>query len=225
MRNARIEFVEFDDVYEAVRLLLERGADIDSISLREIREVMGDRGSLSTISKHFQPIKARVKNGRPFEANEVSDADTKALLTIVGDIVMRCTAQARREKAESDAAMSDMAVAHQADLSLKDELLDDLEHHVCALEGENGAQKLVIDSLETQVTRLTGGIEALQAAFDALAPTASSSVPHVDDGNAQAEQAPAVDADRPSDRQAEMPFAPSDDQAEDLSDAGHLDED
>lgn len=196
--------IEYDGVYSAVQSLLDSGKALGDISLRDIRGAMGDRGSLSTISKLFGPIKVRLERGEALDAVELSGTDMDALRTLVSDIVTRRTLLERKEKEDSAQATSDVIRAHEADLAMKDEAIDDLEHQVFALEGENGAQMLVIDGLNAQVARLEGMVEALNVTIATLAPSrevaaAKTVAPAKDEPSA-------ISVDRRKGGQAEMPL-------------------
>lgn len=161
--------IEYDGVYSAVQSLLDSGKTLDDISLRDIRGEMGDRGSLSTISKYFGPIKVRLERGEAVDMADLSDTDVDALRAMVRDIVVRRTFLERKEKEDSAQAMSDIIRANEIDLAMKDEVIDAFRHEVFALEGESGAQMLEIKELNAQVSRLEGMVEALNATIAALA--------------------------------------------------------
>lgn len=196
--------IAYDGVYSAVQSLLDSGKALDDISLRDIRGAMGDRGSLSTIAKHFGPIKVRLARGEALDAVELSETDMDALRTLVRDIVERRTFLERKEKEDSAQAMSDVIRAHEADLAMKDDAIDDLEQQVSALEGECGAQTLVITNLNAQVARLEGKVEALNATIATLAPHREMPAPKVD--AAAEEQLPAIMADPHKGGQVAMPL-------------------
>lgn len=200
--------VGYDDVYSAVQSLLDSGTSLSEISLRNIRDALGDRGSLSTISKHFKPIKARLERGEALEAVELSETDMDALRTLVRDIVERRTFLDRKEKEDSAQATSDVIRSLEADLALKDEVIDDLEHQVFALQGECGAEALVNDEMNKKVARLEGMVEALNATIATLAPPRDAAEPEA--AAPVKEQPPAVAADSHQDGQAEMPLNASD---------------
>jgi uncharacterized coiled-coil protein SlyX len=200
--------VGYDDVHSAVQSLLDGGQSLADISLRDIREAMGDRGSLSTISKHLKPIKARLERGEALDAVDLSETDMDALRTLVRDIVERRTFLERKEKEDSAQATSDVIRAHEADLAMKDEVIDDFEHQVFALEGESGAQSLIIDDLNAQVARLEGMVEALNATIVTLLATRNESA--VTKADVVENQPPAKKADRPNGGQAETPLVTSD---------------
>ena len=186
-------YVEYDDVYSAVQSLLDSGKLLDEISLRMIRDEMGDRGSLSTISKLFGPIKERLMHGEAIASTELSETDMDALRNLVGGIVEHRTVLVRKEKEDNAQAMLDIIRQHEADLSMKDEIIRDLE----------------IDGLNEQVARLEGMVEALNATIATLAGTRDE--PAVTKAEVVKEQPPATKADRPKGGQAEMPLVTSDD--------------
>lgn len=197
----------YDDVYTAVQSLLDSDTSLAEISLRDIRDALGDRGSLSTISRHFKPIKARLERGEALDAVELSETDMDALGTLVRDIVERRTILERKEKEDNAQATSDVIRALEADLAMKDEVIDDLEHQVFALQGECGAEALVNDSLNKQVARLEGMVEALNATIATLAPPRDAAA---EAAAPVKEQHPAIAADPHQGGQAEMPLDASD---------------
>ena len=146
--------VGYDDVYSAVQSLLDSGTSLADISLRSIRDTLGDRGSLSTISKHFKPIKARLERGEALDAVELSETDMDALRTLVCDIVERRTILERKEKEDRAQATSDVIRALEADLAMKDEINDDLEHQV--------VKAAFTDRSDVHPGPLPNGLQALQ---------------------------------------------------------------
>lgn len=194
--------IAYDGVYSAVQSLLDSGKTLDDISLRDIRSEMGDRGSLSTIAKHFGPIKVRLARGEALNAVELSETDMDALRTLVRDIIERRTFLERKEKEDSAQAMSDVIRAHEADLAMKDEAIDDLEQQVSALEDESSAQTLVIKDLNAQVARLMGKVEALNATIATLAPHRDT--PARAASAAAKEQPPAIVTTAPESGQVSM---------------------
>lgn len=211
MGNSRIEFVEYDDVSSAVQHFLDSGTSLDDISLRMIREAMGDRGSLTTISKHFGPIKERLERGEAIDTVELTDTDMDALRALVGDIIERRTFLARREKEDNAQAMLDVIRAREADLAMKNEIIDDLEHHVLALEGEVGSQRLVADGFAAQIARLQGMVDALNATIVTLGASRAAAAGSGEDGAAnKADQPSAIEVDHPEHVKAEVPTANTD---------------
>lgn len=201
----------YDDVYSAVQSMLDSGTSLDKFSLRQIREELGGRGSLTTISKFFQPIKARLERGEALEAVELSETDMEALRTLVRDIVDRRTIFERKEKEDSAQASSDVIRALEADLAMKEEVIDDLEHQVLALQEERGAEALAKDNLNKQVVYLEVTVGALQAVIAAIGPSRDHEVP-------VREKPPTITVDRHEGSQTEIPIKAGDaaDQAEEV---------
>ncbi|MBR0551063.1 DNA-binding protein [Stakelama marina] len=168
MNSPKIKFVEFDEVNDAVSELLEAGCPVEDISLRKIREAMGDRGSLQTISKYFAAIKSRLERGEKLDASHLTDTDMDALKNVVGDIVNRRSWAARSEKEAADRAAAELTQRHEAELAIKNEIIEDFEHQVAAMEEGIATQTCEIEERRQQVMRLEGMIQALQATIATL---------------------------------------------------------
>lgn len=187
MGNPRTESIDYDDVNSAVQRRLECGVPLNEISLRMIREEMGDRGSLSTISKHFDMIRKRLEHGEAIDATDLTDVDMTALRTLVSDIVERRTFLARKEQEAHALAMADVMREYEANLAEKTDIIDDLEHHVFALEGECGALQLVNDANKLQLAQYEGRVEALNGTIALL----TLAIPASADGLPVAQNLPA----------------------------------
>ncbi|WP_033924988.1 DNA-binding protein [Sphingomonas sp. 35-24ZXX] len=204
----RITFgaVTFDDVYNAVQLLLDGGYEIGDISLRKIREVMGDRGSLATIAKHLERIKVRKDRGEAFDGTELSKTDVEELCAAVDAIVYRRTFVSQCEAAEHKRVVAELVTKHEAELETKAEIVDDLEEQVFALESECGNLKMGVDCLERQIAQFEGTVEALQQVIATLAPKPGENAPPasmVGHAAMQQDQPSAVPVDQPSVDRAE----------------------
>ncbi len=204
--------VNHDDVYNSVQRILDDGTPLDRITLRMIRTELGERGSLTTIGKHYRLIKARLEKGEGLDIKHLTDIDMDALRDVVTGIVNQRTYLARRECDASVGAMADIVRGHEADLELKDEVIEDLEHQVEGLEGEVGAKMISIDLLEQEVARLTGMVDALTATIATLAPTlvAPGSTPS-DHVVAEERQPSVTEVRRAKSGQTEMPLVASPD--------------
>lgn len=200
--------LKYDDVYSAVQSLLDGGIPLDGISLRQIRDELGDRGSLSTISKFYKPIKERLERGEALEAVELSESDMDALRTLVRDIVDRRTILERKEKEDSAQATSDVIRSLEVDLAMKDEVILDLEHEVLAMQGECGAAALENDELYKKAVYLEVKVAALEAVISALGPQREAAAPEA--AAPVEEQPPAIPVDRHQVGQTEMPLDASD---------------
>lgn len=209
--------LKYDDVYSAVQSLLDGGASLAKISLRQIRDEIGDRGSLATISKFYKPIKARLERGEALEAVELSETDMDALRTLVSDIVDRRTILERKEKVDSAQATADVIRSLEADLAMRDEVIEDLEHQVLAMQAECGAAALENDELYKKVAYFEAKAEALQAVIAAIGPQREAAAPEAT--APVKEQPPAIPVDRHQAGQAEMPLNASD-AANQAGDAG-----
>lgn len=200
--------LKYDDVYSAVQSLLDGGISLADITLRQIRDKLGDRGSLTTISKFYKPIKARLERGEVLEAVELSETDMDALRTVVRDIVDRRTILERKEKEDSAQATSDVIRSLEADLAMKDEVIEDLEHQVLAIQGECGAATLENNDLHKKVAYFEAKAEALQAVITALGPQREA--PATEAAAPVKEPPPAIPVDRHQGGQVEMPLDVSD---------------
>lgn len=187
MGNPRTESIDYDDVNSAVQRLLECGVPLNEISLRMIREDMGDRGSLSTISKHFDMIRKRLEHGEAIDATDLTEVDMAALRTLVTEIVERRTFLARKEQEAHALAMADVMREWEANLAEKIDIIDDLEHHVFALEGECGALQRVIDARNFELAQYEGRVESLNGTIALL----TLAIPALADGLPVAQNLPA----------------------------------
>lgn len=209
--------VRYDDVYSAVQSLLDSGTTLANIKLRRIRKALNDRGSLTTISKHFKEVKSTLERGGAREAVDLSETDVNALCTVVRDIVERRTFLDRKEKQESTQAMSDLVRVHEADQAMNEEIIDDFEHQVLALEGDNEAKTREIEGLNAQVARLMGMVEALNAIIVTLAPKREAVATPASTG---ADQAPISQTHASTTGQVKMPIDITTNTAEDDVDYG-----
>ena len=212
MGNSMPLHVNHDDVHNTVQHILDGGTPLDRITLRMIRSELGERGSLATIGKHYRLIKARLEKGEGLDIKHLTDIDMDALRDVVTGIVDQRTYLARRECDAAVGAMADIVRGHEADLELKDEVIEDLEHQVEGLEGEVGAKMVGIDLLEQEVARLTGMVDALTATIATLAPTMVAQVTSPgDDVATEARQPSATEVRRAKSGQTEMPLGTSKD--------------
>ena len=187
MRNPRTESIDYDDVNSAVQRRLECGVPLNEISLRMIREEIGDRGSLSTISKHFDMIRKRLEHGEAIDATDLTDVDMASLRTLVSDIVERRTFLARKEQEANALAMADVMRECEANLAVKTDIINDLEHHVFALEEECGMLKLANDDKNVQLAQYEGRVESLNGTIALM----TLAMPALADGLPVAQNLPA----------------------------------
>lgn len=194
--------ITYDDVYSAVQSLLDQDVLLDDITLRLIRKENGECGSLETISKHFRPIKERLKHGEPIGAPELSETDMDALRSLVGGIVERRTVLARKEQEDSAKAMSDVVRGHESDLAQKQEIIEDLADRMVVLDEDNSAKDALIDKLKAEVVRLKGNNEALGDTIRAFASSVAAQT--ATDGEAKDRLAADIENNRPKGEQIEM---------------------
>lgn len=204
----RIPFnvVSFNDVYTAVELLTREGYDLGNMPLQKIREVMGDRGDLNSISKHLDRIKIRKDRGEDFDGTELTKTDIEDLCATVNAIVERRILVSRCEAAEHKRLVVDLISRHEAELETKAEIIEDLEGQMFALEGECGMLKMGVESLERQIAQFEGTVDALQQVIATLAPKPAEDSPSIGTlgrSNARDDVAPAAQVDQRSEDRAE----------------------
>lgn len=206
MGNSTNDNVSYDDVRTSVQIWKDRGVPIEDLSLRMIKAEIGDRGSLTTISKHFRAIKARNEAGETVDTGELTPFDNEALRTVVAEIISRRTFLSRTESESKIRAMADRVQSLEADLSIKLEIIEDLEIQAEVFDGDAAQKDDHILQLRGQLAHLEGMVAALNATIATLVasmPVGADSIP--DALAAPAHVTSAVENDQPMDGQIETP--------------------
>lgn len=184
--------VTYADVRAAVQILIDRGHLLEDITLRMVRDVLGDTGGLGTISKHLATIRRQVDER---ENADIGPADVEIIVQTVAGLVATRAARIADDAQKEVNGHRQAAERAAAALADAQEMIIGLEIEVYDLNEQLGNRDIGDDVERMEIANLRGQIEALEAALSRFAPPMAKENVDVDNAHTAAE---GNIADRPS---------------------------
>lgn len=168
MRKHKTRGVTYEDVRAVVDDMVANGADVNEISVRDIRDVLGT-GSFSTIAEHRDACRDDIIYASK-GAGALMEEHVTAVATMMGDIVARATFDIKRGAEAEVAAARIEAHRSQRELAEAREITADLEGELDKARAENAKAGVTIADQRAVISRLEGKIDGLQQLFDRFSP-------------------------------------------------------
>lgn len=168
MRKPKTRGVPYEDVRAVVDDLVAKGADINEISLRDLRDVLGT-GSYSTLAKHLDACKDDIIYASK-GANALMEEHVAAVASMMGDIVSRATFDIKRSAEAEVATARTEAHRSQRELAEAREITIELEGDLDKARAEAVRMQAVIVDKDALISRLEGKVEGLEHLIDRLQP-------------------------------------------------------
>lgn len=172
MRKPKTRGVPYEDVRAVVDDLVAKGADINEISLRDLREVLGT-GSYSTLAKHLDACKDDIIYASK-GANALMEEHVAAVASMMGDIVSRATFDIKRSAEAEIATARTEAHRSQRELAEAREIAVELEGDLDKVRAEAVKAQAIIADKDALISRLEGKVEGLEHLLDRLQPKGST---------------------------------------------------
>lgn len=183
MRKPKTRGVPYEDVRAVVDDLVAKGADINEISLRDLRDVLGT-GSYSTLAKHLDACKDDIIYASK-GANALMEEHVAAVASMMGDIVSRATFDIKRSAEAEVATARTEAHRSQRELAEAREIAVELEGDLDKARAEAVKAQAVIVDKDALISRLEGKVEGLEHLLDRLQPKGSTIIGDLVPGLAQ----------------------------------------
>lgn len=168
MRKPKTRGVPYEDVRAVVDDLVAKGADINEISLRDLRDVLGT-GSYSTLAKHLDACKDDIIYASK-GANALMEEHVAAVASMMGDIVSRATFDIKRSAEAEIATARTEAHRSQRELAEAREIAVELEGDLDKARADAVKTQATIADKDALISRLEGKVEGLEHLLDRLQP-------------------------------------------------------
>jgi hypothetical protein len=168
MRKHKTRGVTYEDVRAVVDDMVANGADVNEISVRDIRDVLGT-GSFSTIADHRDACRDDIIYASK-GAGALMEEHVTAVATMMGDIVARATFDIKRGAEAEVAAARTEAHRSQRELAEAREITADLEGELDKARAEAAKAGVTITDQRAVISRLEGKIDGLQQLLDRFSP-------------------------------------------------------
>ena len=166
MRKPKNRGVAYEDVRAVVDMMLAKGADINDISLRDLRDELGT-GSFSTLAKHLDACKDDIIFASK-GADALMEQHVAAVAAMMGDIVARATFEINRTAEMEVTAARAEAHRSQRELSEAREIANELEADLEKVRADLSDAQAVGSGKDETIARLEGKVEGLELTLDKL---------------------------------------------------------
>lgn len=168
MRKHKTRGVTYEDVRAVVDDMVANGVDVNEISVRAIRDVLGT-GSFSTIADHRDACRDDIIYASK-GAGALMEEHVTAVATMMGDIVARATFDIKRGAEAEVAAARIEAHRSQRELAEARDITADLEGELDKARAETAKAFVKIAEQQAVISRLEGKIDGLQQLLDRFPP-------------------------------------------------------